>query len=348
MVKHMFGLVVVVGVVLGAAGVAEACSCSNRCTEVLMDSWISIPANTPGFPLALDYRRQGDYVMPSWTLTNVNRSTGHPLSVHAVENPPARFGFLDGWDGYLIQPEGVLEEGRYVLQSPDSLCDLWGDQYPLTIFQLTPAVPLPQSLGQIDEIRSHKSLVSVNTDSGCSGLFEAAIASVQVRLTEEAEPWRDALFFTTLVDGERWEERSSFCEQPPLGGDSGGRGHAQLFALCGQFNAGLEPGRHTVKMLAWLPGTDLVLETEEAEFELDCTELEASLAELEADRNRVCEESPAVEDDRMGEEAPAGGGASVDEEGEGCNVAAPSGVTSGGWLGLALAGLGVWAGLRRR
>ncbi len=338
MVKRWCVMVLAGSAALGAANTAEACTCSGRCAEVLLDSWISIPSNTPGFPLAISSRQQDDYVMPSWTLTNIDQSTGHPLRVQAVESPPARFGFLEDRDGYLIQPEGALEEGRYVLQSPDSLCASRGDQHPLMVFQLTPAAPLPQSLGGLELFQRSLNNISVNTQDGCSGDYDAATISARVELSDEARPWRDALFFTTLVDGERWEERSSACEQPSLGEDSGGRGHAQLFTLCGQFNAGLEPGRHTVKVLAWLPGTDLVLETEEAEFELDCTELEAYLAELEADRDRACEE----------DHASAGGGAPVDEEGEGCNVAQPSGVTSGGWLGLGLAGLGVWAGLRRR
>jgi MYXO-CTERM domain-containing protein len=328
MVKRWCLMVLAGAAVLGAAGMAEACTC-EWCSEAVLDTASYIPANTPGFPLAV----LGNGEVPSWHLIDIDRSVNYSVGVVELSSLPDNFAFLGKQSGYLIQPEQPLEPGSYILHSPDSLCSAFSRYYPTSNYKITEEAPLPQELGTLmleDQLIEN---VEVKEYCGEKVAFDAISIFADVKLTQEARPWRDALFFTTLVDGERLQKNFNHnCEDHSLGEDSGGRGYVQLFSLCGQHDAGLAPGRHTVQILAWLPGTDTVLETEEVEFELDCTELEAQLAAA-----------------NPGDGAPDEGEAtSADEEDAGCNVSPPSGVTSGGWLGLGLAGLGVWVGLRRR
>jgi MYXO-CTERM domain-containing protein len=331
MVKRWCAMVLAGAAVLGAAEMAEACSCIEPCPETLLESGSSIPANTPGFAFATRYVYDENIKKLNWIVRDAYGDGVYSTEIYTIDEEPEYFHSNGLGQLHLLQPERVLEPGAYVISSPESGCRYDAAQnIPSTVY-VKEAAAFPVELGDIIILQHQVGMVQVPSTE-CSEELISSYFDFYVDLSEGAEYWKDALFFSTLVDGERWEELKSVCALPPLGAPSGERGAARLFTLCGQSYPGLEPGRHTVKFTAWLPGTDIVLETEEVEFELDCTELEAQLAAA-----------------NPGDGAPDEGEAtSADEEDAGCNVSPPSGVTSGGWLGLGLAGLGVWAGLRRR
>ena len=112
----------------------------------------------------------------------------------------------------------------------------------------------------------------VTTDSigvamavSCRGRLLAARADIKTRLPSSAQRWREQLLYRTQVDGDDWYASDGNCSRYPPGRSWQGAGHDRVYAACQEahsliHNEGVEPGRHTVTMQAFLPGTDVVLE----------------------------------------------------------------------------------------
>lgn len=113
-------------------------------------------------------------------------------------------------------------------------------------------------------------------------------ALIEATLPQTAGHWRDQLLYRTLVDGEPWYAKSSVCDYHPPGRNWRETGEDLVYSACpapsGDSPSGsgfafgedrrrrrLEPSRHTVQMQAFLPGTDIVLETETLPVDLSCT-----------------------------------------------------------------------------
>ena len=122
----------------------------------------------------------------------------------------------------------------------------------------------------------------VAAPSKCSTVGRFPQVGIETRLGGNALRWRDHLLYQTLVDGERWNGARSAClmtSERWLGRSWAGVGQDILFVPCSREDSAsasprlwpaLQPGPHKVKMRAFLPGTDIVLETETLTVDLRC------------------------------------------------------------------------------
>ncbi len=99
---------------------------------------------------------------------------------------------------------------------------------------------------------------------------------IEARLDGMGHRWRDQLLYRTLVDGKRWREASTMCARvqlrPRTWADTG---NDVLYSRCPDEDPwnvyfGLDPEPHEVQMQAFLPGTDIALETETLTVDLSC------------------------------------------------------------------------------
>jgi len=127
-----------------------------------------------------------------------------------------------------------------------------------------------------------KGRLHVQAGGSCSIEINAAQVPVRMVLPPWLEKWKHVLFFRTLVDDKPWEPRGSICTQVPPGRSWVGKGEDLLYAGCPDGDAepgqvklvflgdgGLESGRHTVRMIAELPGTKQRFEARSS-FTLSC------------------------------------------------------------------------------
>ena len=119
--------------------------------------------------------------------------------------------------------------------------------------------------------------ISVVAGVPSTGGLEVAYADVKAVLGEEVQQRRKQLLYLTIVDDEFiWRNDSgSMCSSVLPGRSELGTGHDRIFAACGPvsqhfYAPELKLGMHTVKILAFLPGTGVVLETAAQPVNLDC------------------------------------------------------------------------------
>lgn len=140
-------------------------------------------------------------------------------------------------------------------------------------FTVTENVPLPTALGVLTaDSESHR---TITIDSAtCDEQVSVCGVAVEIALSPEAQPWADALSYSTLVDGQPWHVVRSALFPNVTGGSFVGRGKDVIFARSPVPADGTAPGTsfgtHTIVMRATLPGTDLMLETAPIEINLDC------------------------------------------------------------------------------
>lgn len=112
------------------------------------------------------------------------------------------------------------------------------------------------------------------------------LAPIAARLPAKAQRWQDRLLFRTLVDGEPWAGAGSSCSVIPSGRSWRQIGQEIIYGTCtdpdvrvpvplarrgpGGPSRLLAATTHTVQMQAFLPGTDIVLESGTLTVDLTC------------------------------------------------------------------------------
>ncbi len=178
---------------------------------------------------------------------------------------------------YLLTLQDRLRANtEYFIRAPE-LCRT-GDARGVvaTRFATTSARMLPDVLGQLELTPGIRNPVNLRVNSGlCANSFDAFVTTMSVVLTEDAEPWRTAFEWETLVDGEPWRLHPGFPHVLPFGESWRGAGRGAVFVLCGEARdlsgtRQLEEGRHTIVMQARLPGVDRVWSTNPTTVDLNC------------------------------------------------------------------------------
>lgn len=100
----------------------------------------------------------------------------------------------------------------------------------------------------------------------CTVRFSAHRVGVEIS-GDAIDQWRDALLYFTIIDGEIvWRPRKSVCSKMPPGQSWVGPTRELLYWCCegsGGAYAKLSKGKHSVRMIAWLPGVWQVAATTE-------------------------------------------------------------------------------------
>ncbi|MCY3969982.1 MAG: hypothetical protein OXG74_08610 [Acidobacteria bacterium] len=134
---------------------------------------------------------------------------------------------------------------------------------------------------------------SPGTDSfwiatGASCLRKADVMNVRASVELPVPEWRGSLLYATWVDGKRWRGASSICSRivPGRSWKHGQAGTDTIYADCASHperlvEDGIDPyhlwergmlanSKHTLKVQAFLPGTDVMFESEPVPFDLSC------------------------------------------------------------------------------
>jgi hypothetical protein len=149
--------------------------------------------------------------------------------------------------------------------------------FSVAVFEVGPPAALPETLGDLSVYADDYGWVEVADAGYCSRALPAASKVILLDLAEGAAPWEELLFYETLVDGEPWRPRRDVRQVIPPGYSWEGRGVDRIHIAClpdedrvEGVDYGLPPGTHRVQMRATLPGTDVVITSNEIEVDLQC------------------------------------------------------------------------------
>lgn len=247
---------------------SPAAACSGLICE---DPWIrvggAIPSNTPAIAIALHEIGTSAALFEETASGDVER---------AVEVVGAEVRFVDA-----LTPGSWY---RLVITSPCEADPT--DAYTSEArFYVSEAEALPGALGTLEALApSYSDLTVADGSGGCYGSIDAVSVDLEMQLEAGIDAWDGLLVWETYVDGERWHPDASVSWGNPYG-DPGGtrplftswRGAArdEVYAACGEVRvgiveAGVGEGVHTAQIRAYVPGTDIVLTSNEVTFELEC------------------------------------------------------------------------------
>ena len=263
-------VIVVVASALHASHARRADACSPPpcfAGHFVPKTGTTVPANTPAL-----------YWQPI-------QSGGSPIanaslvSLVATNAPATKLAFTAtpiGMTGsYLLIPDQMLAAGTSYMLDDGNMCSFnQQNTQPMSTFTVAAAAAMPTELGSLTLSAGNVAPMDVFTSSGsCFTEITASSAIVTLELSASALPWRDALFFETLVDGQVWSLGNPLSPTPP--GENGkGRGIELLWRRCHTDDPlaanGVSEGMHTVAMRVTLPGSTLSLTTAPVTFELTC------------------------------------------------------------------------------
>lgn len=259
---------ILIGVVVlgGRADLAHACS---GCPE--SSYWPSsrvLPAGLSRWAMALSAPAPSSTPESGDTLV-LESSDGHPIE-SIVRVDPTKPHEL-----WLEFAEPLRPRTEYRIEDlPHLECET-ATTVTLRVGEL---IPPPNALGRLTAdppIQSSSGVESYRGD--CSSRFPVVGSTVRLHLDPSAEPWRDVLWLETYVDGAlAVAGRTSLIEAAKIG--TGLDRHWStdfIFTACGapggeRFDPAPPLTRPRVRFVATLPGTELRLETDELELELDC------------------------------------------------------------------------------
>jgi hypothetical protein len=193
------------------------------------------------------------------------------------------------------------------------------------VFDVSAAAPMPAGLGAVTLSSPAHELVTYGGGSTCSFDVDAMTMTAEVA----ANPWLDAIAFSTWVDGGDYRPRDQLNYAPAFGDSWVGHGRDRVAMLCGQSSpggVGVAPGKHSLVFVGRIPGNDAMLMSDAAEFELPACASNAAAG------------APSVTARRVAARNPSTGGCSVD------SATISSGVFDCGYM---LAACALWHRRRR-
>ena len=186
-------------------------------------------------------------------------------------------------EGQLLVPEGGFVPGARYAYAVGARCT--HTPGPVKFegeLVVAPEAPRPTRLGVLRAAPARRGVVEVGTSIGsCSVHEDVAYVDVELAVDPAAEPYREAFFYETWVDGQRYLASSSIGIAPPLGASWVGRGADRIYTLCREHSAGfpgVSAGRHTVELRARVLGEGEPIASAPLDFALDCTALPPSNA----------------------------------------------------------------------
>ena len=233
----------------------------------------AVPANIeaiawdPGFDVANDVK--GAPRLPRFECIAADGGSREVRFVALPEDRP----------DHLALREPLVAGERCTLQSGVADCAVDSDASHLqgsAVFDVADSSPLPDTLGLVSVAGPTLEDVEVAADASCSENAFACVLRTTVVLSDAALPWKDALLYETLVDGEPFSTWRHLALPDELGGLYSGRDAGAVYVLVGDVPENvstlseLQAGEHTLSIRAHLPGTDVTLTTPEVAINLDC------------------------------------------------------------------------------
>lgn len=343
--RATLSVLLVAAALVGAPGDASACSAAacQPVTVAAEGGVLHLPATAPGVRLepGFDPSVAGP-VTPLVRLFEVD-----PVSGEYVEQA------VRVEDDIAIPEIGFRPDAQYELEVRS---ECLGEPVTDVVMIVTGAeASLPGALGALHAGSTTAGSVPAPVSTGsCYEDIAASYVDVSVELDPTTSPWSDALVWETLVDGAPYAPRGTLTTSNPWGlpgdysadprGSWRGPARDRVYAACDptavEQSEGVAEGPHEVVMRAYVPGTDVVLETAPVIVELACA-VEPPTYEDPSCPSGMYGPQGQCHPGYGDEPPPSDHGDGV----AGCS-AAPGGHTPGGVVLVMLAALGVIA--RRR
>jgi hypothetical protein len=265
LVKIIAGVGVTAGIVIGVH-VREAAACSGcRPARLVPEDSASVPANLPH----LTWR-------PSMGAGGTSTPSSLLLTRDDAPGEPVPFTTTADADTYALVPDAPLVAGQTYTVTDPTACNRFGSPEGKTWgFTVTAEAPLPTTLGTLRAGAQERVLTTLAANAACSSDVDVARVAVDIEYAAEALPWKDALYYETYVDGERWWPYGDLLDPNAPGGNWRGRGSDWVTSICrsnGFAVANVAEGTHTVEIRATLPGTTVALSAGTVEVTLACDE----------------------------------------------------------------------------
>lgn len=165
----------------------------------------------------------------------------------------------------------LVAGNEYRLRAPHSCTvDVTSDERVEHVYQVSEAAEIPERLGVLKASPSQTN----DTPGECGFDVCAASSTITLKLSNEATPWRDAMWFVPHVNGEPWEitDSQSTTDMPI----ASALGHGEpfvVYAACDDVESPrLRQGNHVVEVHAYLPGRSEPIVSEAVEIDLKCQE----------------------------------------------------------------------------
>lgn len=271
---------------------SEFCECPGSLWEegFIGEPEVRLPANAAGVPwfqVGLSGLVEPDPLELVGSRISVRmlneHGEGSPLQTTVKAVPGFRHvfvvapkdGFIAGARYFFVDQEHDDEWWR-----PSQLLELRGGII-ATIDSRELSAEATLSLHSTPVVRETLRVSTASFSKRCSVVGRYPHVRIESRLEGAGQGWRDGLLFQTLFDGKPWEGARSSCSASVrwLGRSPAGAGQDVLYVPCrtehqtsdsGEIRPRPQSGRHTVQMRAFLPGTDIVLDTETLTVDLSC------------------------------------------------------------------------------
>jgi hypothetical protein len=303
---------VTLGVAAIHAAPADACSCADSRTNELQVGHGFIPANAGGIPWWFPggeptsrveeprFRFDIEYDLePLQAMVQLSKMEGDGYG------PVAARVEQYGHYRYLVRPEVPWSEGeRYRLSVDPSRAQAAGAaadiESRIVEFEIVAALAgeryEPIELN-VSELRQAE-LGFLDPTGPCGKGEPAAYVDIDFPVPAGAPEWPGQfLDYTTLVDGAVWSPRTNVCQELEPGASWVSRTGNRIAAPCDVAAAdgtnSLYAGLFVVRMEASLPGSDVVVHSEEVEIEIACTGTSGGLGAIENDALPIAAASTA-------------------------------------------------------
>lgn len=239
-----------IALTLGWATEAGSCTCAlGRFPVFMVVSGVRMPANARGVPCFNLTFREHVYV------THIGSGNRVPFKVESLALPKS----------YSAAAGGPERSARISL-----ICPEWspGESYRIGIDALSIVVHVDEGSfaaanATIEEWKDTRGNLQTLTYGGsCSVMIRAHQIGVEI-FGDTVDRWRGALLYFTIVDDVlAWQPRPSLCSELPPGMSWVGNARELVYCECpksdepprGERALRLDPGEHSVTMIAWLPG----------------------------------------------------------------------------------------------
>ena len=197
-----------------------------------------------------------------------------PVKVTALEEFPTVFSVLRT-NLFLIAPKGDgLKPGATYRFTVDR-ADRYGQLHKQVLVTIDREILSKNTAFTLDVAPVTNEMAALAAGISCSETLNVSQVRVKSRLSQHARPWQEQLLYRTIVNGELWRLSTGLCEPIVPGRSWESIGQDRIVAACGGLPDNLyilpmRSGQHSVMMQAFLPGTDVVLETAVKSVDLRC------------------------------------------------------------------------------
>ncbi len=253
-----------VGVLVGLIPAAAlACSCLGPAPLGLLGKDGTLPANSWG--VLWDNQSRSQDNPQTLAPVKIIGPGGKPLKLESKPISPEA-----GVKLVLLRPAGGFKPGQqYRFEGVSGR----QEAQRITVSRSATALTKAHTALELKVGALKREAITVLTRYGsCSTTVSTNVVPIELNLPAAALPFKDQLYYRTVVDGQPWKPLRSLCSQPVPGVSwLGERGRDQLFSACASgAEEGLKPGVHSVEMVASLLGTDILFKSKKVKVELKC------------------------------------------------------------------------------